>query len=184
MTSLGIDLRDKMDVTDATLRNRYYLNADMWDGFPNRRRLLLDQLSKVAEGKALFLSGDIHASFASVESGVPCLTTPAISSQTIKGGAAGVAVGAGFDPTSAVYKYVVVQIDDTFKEANPGIAFSDCDSHGFLVVELGAEEAMATFHLIPGAHAETDYGSRPTADLTGKFVQRKFRVTPQAITPA
>ena len=183
MTSLMIDLRDKMDVTDATLRNRFYLNVDMWDGFPNRRQRLLDQLSKVSGGKALVLSGDIHAAFASVENGVACLTTPAISSQSIKGGAAGVAVGAGFDPSSAVYKYVVTQIDSTFQEANPGIAFSDCDSHGFLVVQLGPDEAIATFHLIPGINAETDYASRPN-DLAAKFVRKRFRVTPGSIVPA
>jgi len=183
MTSLMIDLRDKMDVTDATLRNRFYLNVDMWDGFPSRRKQLLDQLSKVAGGKAIVLSGDIHAAFASVEDGVACLTTPAISSQSVKGGAAGVAVGAGFDPTSAVYKYAVLQIDTTFQEANPGIAFSDCDSNGVLVVQLGAEEAIATFHLIPGVNAETDYASRPN-DLAARFVQRRFRITPGSIVPA
>jgi alkaline phosphatase D len=183
MTSLMIDLREKMDVTDPTLRNRFYLNVDMWDGFPNRRKALLEQLSQVAGGKALVLSGDIHAAFASVENGVACLTTPAISSQSIKGGAAGVAVSAGFDPTSAVYKYAVLQIDTTFQEANPGIAFSDCDGHGFLVVQLGAEEAIATFHLIPSAHAETDYASTPN-DLARRFVTKKFRITPGSIVPA
>jgi alkaline phosphatase D len=183
MTSMIIDARDKMDITDPNLRNRFYLNCDQWDGFPNQRAKFLDQLSKVAGGKALVLSGDIHAAFASVESGVTCLTTPAISSQTVKGGAAGVVVGAGFDPSSPVYKYAVLQIDSTFREANPGIAFSDCDGHGFLVVELAAEEAIATFHLIPGAHVETDYGMRST-DLNTRFVQRRFRVTPGAITPA
>jgi alkaline phosphatase D len=183
MTALMLDLRDKTDVTDPTLRNRFYLNADMWDGFPTRRRLLLEQLSKVAGGKALVVSGDIHAAFASVEQGVPCLTTPAISSQSIKGGAAGVAVGAGFDPDSAVYKYAVLQIDSTFREANPGIAFSDCDAHGFLIVQLNADEAIATFHLIPSANAETDYASR-RADLSAKFVRKTFRVTPGSIVPA
>ncbi|HMI84626.1 MAG TPA: alkaline phosphatase D family protein [Polyangiaceae bacterium] len=183
MTSMMIDARNKPDITDPTLQNRFYLNVDQWDGFPNRRMKLLDQLSKVSGGKALVLSGDIHAAFASVESGVACLTTPAISSQTIKGGAAGVVVGAGFDPNSAVYKYAVLQIESTFQEANPGIAFSDCDSHGFLVVELGAEEAIATFHLIAGTNAETDYGTRP-ADLPAKFAQRKFRVASGSIVPA
>jgi alkaline phosphatase D len=183
MTSMMIDARNKPDITDPTLQNRFYLNVDQWDGFPNQRTKLLDQLSKVPGGKALILSGDIHAAFASVEGGVSCLTTPAISSQTIKGGAAGVVMASGFDPTSAVYKYAVLQIDSTFQEANPGIAFSDCDSHGFLVVELGPEEAIATFHLIQGAHAETDYGMR-AAELNARFVQRKFRVTPGAIAPA
>ncbi len=183
MTSMMIDARNKTDITDPALRNRFYLNADQWDGFPNRRAKLLEQLATVPAGKALVLSGDIHAAFASVELGVPCLTTPAISSQTVKGGAAGVVTAAGFDENSAVYKYAVLQIDSTFREANPGIAFSDCDSHGFLVVELGPEEAIATFHLIQGAHAETDYGTRST-ELNTKFVQRRFRVTPGAIVPA
>lgn len=182
MTSMMIDARNKPDITDPTLQNRFYLNVDQWDGFPIRRAKFLDQLSKVAGGKALVLSGDIHAAFASMENGVACLTTPGISSQTIKGGAAGVVTAAGFDPTSAVYKYAVLQIDSTFQEANPGIAFSDCDSHGFLVVELGADEAIASFHVILGHNAEIDYGSR-SKDLTGKFVQKKFRVTPGAIVP-
>ena len=183
LTSMMIDARDKMDIPDPTLRNRFYLNCDQWDGFPNQRVKLLDQLSKVAAGKALVLSGDIHAAFASVEGGVACLTTPAISSGTVKSEAAGVVVGAGFDPTSAVYKYAVTQIESTFREANPSIAFTDCDAHGFMIVELGAEEAFATFHLTPSTNAETDYRTRP-ADLNVKFVQRRFRVTPGAITPA
>jgi alkaline phosphatase D len=183
MTSLMVDLRDKTDVPDETLRNRYYLNADMWVGFPTRRQQLLDQLNAVAGAKAVVLSGDIHAAFASVERGVACLTTPAISSQSVKGGAAGVVTGAGFDPGSAVYKYTVDQIDQTFREANAGIAFTDCDSHGFLVVDLSAEEIVATFHLIPSANVETDYAARP-ADLAQKFVTKVFRVTPGSIVPA
>jgi alkaline phosphatase D len=183
ITSLMIDLRDKMDVPDETLRNRYYLDADMWDGFPTRRQRLLDQLNAVAGAKALVVSGDIHAAFASVERGVACLTTPAISSQTVKAGAAGVVTGAGFDPTSAVYKYAVDQIDQTFREANSGIAFSDCDGHGFLVIDLSADEIVATFHLIPSANVETDYSASPVG-LDQQFVMHKFRVTPGSIVPA
>jgi alkaline phosphatase D len=182
-TSLMVDLRDKTDVTDATLRERFYLNADIWDGFPSRRRALLDKLSKVGSGNVFVVSGDIHASFASVENAVPCLTAPAISSLTVKGGAAGVVVGAGFDPSSAIYKYGVTQIDESFREANPGIVFSDCDSHGFLVIEVKSDEVNATFHLIAGANAETDYASR-SKDLAAKFVQKKFLVTPGSIVPA
>lgn len=182
LTSLMVDLRDKTDVEDATLRNRYYLNCDMWDGFPTQRKRLLDRLAQVPGGKALVVSGDIHASFASVEQGVACLTAPAISSQSIKGGSAAVVTGAGFDPSSAVYKYTVTQIDQTFREANSGIVFTDCDNHGFLVVEVTAEQATATFYLIPGTFAENDYARRGS-ELQSKLVQKKFRVTPGSITP-
>ncbi len=182
LTSLMVDLRDKTDVEDATLRNRYYLNCDMWDGFPTQRKRLLERLAQVTGGKALVVSGDIHASFASVEDGVACLTAPAISSQSVKGGAAAVVTGAGFEPSSAVYKYALTQIDQTFREANAGMAFTDCESVGFLVVEVGADQATATFYLIPGATAETDYAKRGSELLT-KLAQKKFRVTPGTITP-
>ena len=69
LTSMILDLREKTDVADTSLRNRYYLNADIWDGFPSGKRQVLAKLAKVAEGRALVVSGDIHASFASVESG-------------------------------------------------------------------------------------------------------------------
>src|SRR5205823_3443764 len=73
LTSLIFDLRDKTDIPDASLRNRYYLNADQWDGFPNQKRALLGKLAATAGGKAFTVAGDIHASFASVEEGVACL---------------------------------------------------------------------------------------------------------------
>jgi len=37
LTSMQLDLRKKMDIEDATLQNRYYLNADQWDGVPRRQ---------------------------------------------------------------------------------------------------------------------------------------------------
>jgi len=184
LTSLIFDLRDKMDIPDATLRNRYYLNADQWDGFPNRRRALLAKLAGTAGGKAIAVSGDIHASFASVEGGVSCLTTPAISSNSVKAGARSVALAAGFDEMSAIYRYVVTEIDQSFVAGNPGIAFSDTDRHGFLIVELGADSALATFHLTESGNITTDYGARPPAELAGVFQEKAFRITPGMIVPA
>jgi alkaline phosphatase D len=183
LTSLIFDLRDKMDVPDAALRNRYYLNCDQWDGFPNRKRALLDKLAATGGGKVITVSGDIHASFASVEQGVTCLTTPAISSNSVKAGAKSVAIAAGFDENSAVYKYVVTEIDQSFVAGNPNIAFADSDRHGFLIVELDAEGAVATFHLTASGNITTDYGAKPT-DLAAAFAQKAFRVTPGKIVPA
>jgi alkaline phosphatase D len=183
LTSLIFDLRDKMDVPDPTLRNRYYLNCDQWDGFPNRRRALLQKLAATGGGKVITVSGDIHASFASVEQGVACLTTPAISSNSVKAGARGVALAAGFDENSAVYRYVVTEIDQSFKAGNPGIAFADSDRHGFLIVELAADSAVATFHLTSSDNVKTDFGTKP-ADLAAAFETKAFSVTPGMIVPA
>ncbi|HEY3594589.1 MAG TPA: alkaline phosphatase D family protein, partial [Polyangiaceae bacterium] len=185
ITSLIFDLRDKLDVTDPTLRNRYYLNADMWDGFPTRRRELLGMLANPPSGHGLVVCGDIHAAFASVEGGVPCLTSPAISSQSVKNGARTVAVAAGFDETSAVYRYVVTDIDGTFQAANPQIVFSDTDSNGFLVVELGGANGgtgTATFYLLASTETQNDYSSSPS-DLTAKVLTKTLQLGPSSITP-
>jgi len=71
---------------------------------PRRQEAALGQAHGEIRGKAFAVSGDIHGSFASVEEGVACLTTPAISSQGIKDGARDIAVASGFTETSAIYR--------------------------------------------------------------------------------
>jgi alkaline phosphatase D len=129
------------------------------------------------------VSGDIHASFASVEEGVVCLTTPAISSNPVKAGAKSVAIAAGFDESSAIYRYVVTEIDQTFVAGNPNIAFGDSDRHGFLVVDVGADSATATFFLTGSGNITTDYGMKAD-ELAAAFEEKNFTITPGKIDPA
>ncbi|WP_233261360.1 alkaline phosphatase [Vitiosangium sp. GDMCC 1.1324] len=182
-TSMIWDLRAKTDVEPASVRNRYYYDVDQWDGFPDKRRELFTALRDRAGGRVLVVAGDIHASFASVESGVPALTAPAISSTAVKEEAGTEVAAAGFPPGTAVYRYVVTEMEATFREANPGIAFVDTDRHGFTVVEVGSEEARASYHLIPSAHIGEDYADRPE-ELAGLFSRLDFRVRPGSIDVA
>lgn len=182
-TSMIWDLRNKPDVEPPTVRNRYYFSADQWDGFPDKRRELMTALRDRAGGRVLFVCGDIHASFASVEYGVPVLTAPAISASALQEEAGETVAAAGFPPGSAVYRYVVTEMDNTFREANPGIAFVDTDSHGFTVVEVRPEEASASYHLIPMSEVHEDYSERPE-ELAARFSRRDFLVRPGAIDVA
>jgi alkaline phosphatase D len=175
------DLRAKSDVEPPSVRNRYYFGVDQWDGFPDKRRELLTTLRDSTQGHALFVAGDIHASFASVELGVPALTAPAISSTAVQEEAGAEVEAAGFPPGTAVYRYVVTEMEATFREANPGIVFVDTDSHGFTVVEVGPEEARASYHLLPSVHVREDFAGRPE-ELAALFTRRDFRVRPG--TPA
>jgi len=182
-TSLVWDLRAKTDVPDPSLRQRFYFNADQWDGFPTKRKELLGSL-KASNVNAVVLSGDIHASYASVEEGIPALTSPAISSGTVQELAGNAVLGAGYYAGSAIYRYVVADLDTTLKAGNPNLVFSDSVQHGFLVVDVQANQVQATYHLIPASEVNKDYSKRPEADLTGKFTTRSFRVQNGAITPA
>ncbi len=176
-TSMIWDLRAKTDVEPPTVRNRYYFSVDQWDGFPDKRRELMTALRDSNEGRVLFVSGDIHASFASVEHGVPAITAPAISSSAVQEEAGEAVIAAGFPADSAVFRYVVTEQENTFREGNPGIAFVDTDSHGFTVVEVRPGEALASYHLIPLSEVRVNYAGRPE-ELAARFSRRDFLVRP------
>ncbi len=165
LSALIFDLRGKPDVLDSTLRQRFYLTTDHWDGFPTKKQELLGYLRQSNVSNALFISGDIHASFASVESGIPTLTAPAISSGSIKEEAGTVVLGAGYAEGSSIYRYLAVELDETLKAGNPGLVYTNTDAHGFVVLEVKANEALATYHLIPSSEVTKDYSLRGAGDL-------------------
>jgi alkaline phosphatase D len=182
MTALIWDLRQKSDIPDATLRQRFYFNADQWDGFPTKKQELLGYLRTNQVSNALFISGDIHASYASVESGIPALTAPAISSGSVKELAGNAVVGAGYAQGSPLYRYVVAEMDQTLKASNPGLVYSNSDAHGFVVLEVKSNEALATFHLIPSTEVSKDYSLKPAEELSAKATSQRLRVQNGAIT--
>jgi alkaline phosphatase D len=183
LSALIFDLRNKTDVLDPTLRQRFYLTTDQWDGFPTQKQELLGYLRQNNVSNAMFISGDIHASFASVESGIPTLTAPAISSGSIKEEAGNVVVGAGYATGSSIHKYLAVELDKTLKEGNPSLVFTNTDAHGFVLLEARANEALAAYHLIPSTEVEKDYSLRSAEELQGKFTRQTLRVQNGTITP-
>lgn len=80
----------------ATFQQRFYPNADHWDGFPIRKATMLGTIAahagstaggRTAQVGAFLMSGDIHASFISDNkpggaASIPDFTTPATSSGT------------------------------------------------------------------------------------------------------
>jgi alkaline phosphatase D len=182
LTSMVFDLSNKTDIPDPSLRQTFYFNVDQWDGFPTEKQALLGGLRQAGVQNAVFISGDIHASFASVEQGVPTLTTPAISSGSIKELAGLALLGAGYGPQSTVYRYIVRELEATMTAANPGMRFADGDAHGFVTLEVKSNEALATFHLIPSSEIAKDYSLRTSEELAERFTRRTFRIQNGDIT--
>jgi alkaline phosphatase D len=182
LTSMVWDLRNKPDVQPPSVRNRYYLSVDQWDGFPDKKRELLTALRARSPERLLFVSGDIHAAFASVEQGVPALTAPAISSSAIQEELGASVEEAGFPPDSAVYRYLVTEGEATLREGNPGIAFVDTGSHGFTVVEVRSGEVRAAYHLISSTHARESHADRG-GELASRFSRRDFLIQGGVISP-
>ncbi|WP_224241932.1 alkaline phosphatase D family protein [Hyalangium gracile] len=182
-TSLVWDLRAKSEIPDPSLRQRFYFNVDHWDGFPTKKKELLGSL-KANNVNTLVLSGDIHASYASVEGGIPALTGPAISSGTVQELAGTAVMGAGYSQGSAIYRYAVAEMDATLKAGNPGLVFANSEAHGFMIVDIRADQAVATYHLIPSSEIHKDYSVRSAEELKSRFTTQAFRVQNGTITPA
>ncbi|QSQ18041.1 alkaline phosphatase D family protein [Myxococcus landrumensis] len=182
MTSMVFDLSQKMDIPDPTLRQTFYFNVDQWDGFPTKKQELLKFVRDNQVQNALFISGDIHASFASMEGGVPSLTAPAISSGSIKELAGMAVIGAGYLQGSAVHRYVVAELNESLAAGNPGMRYVNGDAHGFVILELKGAEALASYHLIPSTEVVKDYSLKTDAELDARFTRVDFRVTNGAIT--
>ncbi|MCE9669449.1 alkaline phosphatase D family protein [Myxococcus stipitatus] len=188
LSSMVFDLSQKTDVPDETLRQAFYFSVDQWDGFPTKKKELLGYIRSNDIKNAMFISGDIHASFASVESpaaqvpGVPTLTAPAITSGSIKELAGMALLGAGYAQGSAVYKYIVTQLNESLMAANPGMRYANGDAHGFVVVELKGAQAQASFHLIPSSEVGKDYTKRAPEELASRFTRVDFRIAEEDIT--
>jgi alkaline phosphatase D len=180
MSMLALDLRGKPGIPPE-LQNKFLFTADQWDGFPSKKAQLLAQL-QTAGGRTMVVAGDIHAAYASVEGGVPCLTTPAISSSTASEVAAGAVAGYGLDPAAPGVALLILALDGLFKEANPALVLSDTQSHGVVVLELGVETARATFQLVAAAEVKTSYAGRGPA-LRAKVRDVVFQIDPGKITP-
>jgi alkaline phosphatase D len=181
MSTLALDLRGKPGIP-AALQNKFLFTADQWDGFPSKKAQFLAQLEAAGGGRTLVVAGDIHAAYASVEGGVPCLTTPAISSSTASEASADAVAGFGLDPSSPGVALLLLALDGLFKEANPALVLSDTQSHGVVVLELDVDTARATFQLVPAMEVKTSYANRGP-ELRARVRDFVFQIDPGRITP-
>jgi alkaline phosphatase D len=189
----------------AVFQQRFYPNADHWDGFPVRKATIIGTLAGAAAANtsvsgAFFMSGDIHASFVSdntFTSGattlkIPDFTTPATSSGTwgqfISDAFNDIATS--FTPTQKALgeAALVTGLDNTMTlSANTAASAGDvgannlmmADSvhHGFTTFKVTSSKMTATYHLIAQAHATTNlYGEAATA-TQAKFTTQSFDYT-------
>ncbi len=170
MTSLVLDFRGKTDIPESSLRNSFYANTDGWDGFPNKRKEILT----AGGASTIFVSGDIHAAYVSNEQDSVSITTPAITSGTFQDLLRSAVVAAGYDQDHPVYQYAVTDLDGSLSAGNPGMVYANSTHHGITILEVGAAEATATYHLVPGTEALSTYDK--SVEVQAKFVEKKFKI--------
>ncbi len=136
---------------------RFYLNVDEWDGFPERRRKLMDEL--YTPNNVILLAGDIHGAYATEfdvdaeENRAIELTTSSVSSgpfaDLLRATASRIP---GVD--TAVLDGLIGGVDGILMGTNePRLKHSRSDVNGVMVVRLNDAEMEVDFHQLAGSVA-------------------------------
>ena len=150
------------DLIPAPLKQRFYLEADQWDGFPQYKTNFIENV--LSQFGVISLGGDVHSSYvtkhkASDVSGLRSFnfTTSSISSGTfgsfLENGMNDILGQLGDIPAEVAQ--LPLFFDDLVKTATQrddikdDLVFSRMNEHGIVIVEANSEEMLMTFHNIP-----------------------------------
>jgi alkaline phosphatase D len=172
----------------AAYRTRLQINADQWDGFPNKRAQLLGLLAGLSN--AVVISGDIHASFvADHGNGVFEFTGTSMSAGVLEYEVLNTVMAdpilsqvPGIDQLVAQLGTLLqVSSLDPRVSASP-ILYDATGANGFVLVEVGADALTASYYHIDTEQTFTSYYSNPGA-LDTLFSRHSFRVQGGHISP-
>ncbi|MFP5256208.1 MAG: alkaline phosphatase D family protein [Acidimicrobiia bacterium] len=126
------------------------LNPDQWDGYPAEREALLAAAGP--EGGVVVLTGDVHSSWGwegpgTDDDGRPAmveLVTPSVSAASL---------GDRLPVPPTVLEAAIAAVD-------PDLAYVELTRHGYLLVDLGADEAQAEWWYVdPADPASQAFGA-------------------------
>ncbi|WP_251358439.1 alkaline phosphatase [Kangiella sp. TOML190] len=175
MNSLVLDLSKKELKIPKPFNQRFYLNVDHWDAFPQKRHALLAELSQ-AENLVL-LSGDIHAALIGQHTtGAVEFTTPSVSSSTQRKMISDMA--AKHQKLSAIpnVDQMLKSANQSLKEANPQLKFAEMARHGLTVLQVNADNIIAELYLVPEESLYQSYYQQPQ-DFLNQVTKHQFTVT-------
>lgn len=166
LLQLAIDL-SKMDLPEFFKRS-FYMNVDGWDGFRNKRDELLGKLADI--GGVVAVTGDIHAFYAGTpttndgKKKIVEFVGGAVSSGTFVDLLLGTVRSDPVLSTVAGADLLAKNIDGLFlskdPQINPYLGFANSTANGYMLVEAGAKELVATMHMIPGSRVTTDFSGQ------------------------
>ncbi|MFF8988563.1 alkaline phosphatase D family protein [Streptomyces sp. NPDC014983] len=123
------------------------VNTDQWDGYTHDRRELLDHLTSNNIGNTVFLTGDIHMSWANdvpVDAGTYPLSKSAATEFVITS-----VTSDNLDDIVKVPEGVVSAVAAPLIEAaNRHVHWVDTDRHGFGVLDITADRAQMDYYVL------------------------------------
>ncbi|MER6029048.1 alkaline phosphatase D family protein [Streptomyces sp. NPDC001851] len=140
------------------------VNTDQWDGYTHDRRELLDHLRANAIGNTVFLTGDIHMSWANdvpVDAGTYPLSPSAATEFVITS-----VTSDNLDDIVKVPEGTVSAVAaPVIEAANRHVHWVDTDRHGYGVLDITADRAQMDYYVL---------SDRTDANASAKWV-RSYR---------
>ncbi len=165
----------------AAYRTRLLVDAEQWDGFPQRRAEIVSFLQGIPG--AVVISGDIHASFVTDHGGgLYEFTGAAVSSQTFEEEVAGLVAAdpilsqvTGIDQLVAAIGSLV-QVSSLDPTVSPARIVADWpEVHGCVVLTAAPDALTATYYHIPAPDTANNYYDDPTS-LDSLFTTTTFQI--------
>ncbi|MEW6982941.1 alkaline phosphatase [Colwelliaceae bacterium 6471] len=181
------------DSIPSPLKQRFYLEADQWDGFPQYKSNFVSNV--LSQFGVISIGGDVHSSYVTEHLASPItgkksfnFTTSSISSGTfgsfLEDGMNQVLSTLGdVDPQIEMLPYffdTLVQTATKRSDVTDSMKFSRMWEHGVAIVEVNADEMLVNFHNTGSEFHNIDVITRSYYNDPQSFLEQvrlyKFRV--------
>lgn len=134
----GITPRQLAEITGISTENREGVpfNSDSWDGYAADRRQVLDFIADNAIQDVVFLTGDIHSSWACNVPRDPGTYRLNRNSAAVELVCTSVTSNNLDDITGNPPRTTSIAVEEGFKETNPHVKHLNLDDHGYSVLEV------------------------------------------------
>jgi alkaline phosphatase D len=187
------------DAIPAPLKQRFYLEADQWDGFPQYKSAFIENV--MSQFGVISLGGDVHSSYvtehkASNVTGKKSFnfTTSSVSSGTfgsfLENGMNQIFSQLGDVPEALsdlpFYFDPLVRSATKRDDISDNMVFSRMWEHGVAIVEVDAEQVLVNFHNTGSEFHKMDTVTRNYYNDADNFLSKvrlyKFKVTDGVLT--
>jgi alkaline phosphatase D len=139
------------DVTGLFPRDGVGYNSDQWDGYRAARDEVLRHLADEGIDNTVFLTGDIHSSWACdlpIDPGGYPVTSPSVATELV-----GTSITSDNldEITGSPPRTTSIAVEEAFKANNRHIKLLEFDSHGYSVVDVNAERLQMDWHHLRSA---------------------------------